>query len=714
MGRFSRRKPPLLRIDRRLILACPLHAADEMKQHACRRGPWLLAWIGLGLLADCAAIPKGQYGVNHIEWKGVKQMSRESLEACLATKEREHLSLRLGLGGSSCGDPPFDEDPPKLSFWAWPWTDWPVFDPAIFDVDKKRIARWYQARGFYDAKVTGVDYSAGDEDAGAGEHCTGDDCALTLHISVDEGLPVVVRSVTVGENTMLPMKLVRELRDAARTREGERFDEAVYDADKGRMLEIMHEHTYARAEVDGRVTMDRGKRVADVAFTVDTGPPSRFGHVTVEGSHDIPADAIIDVANIPYGDPYEQSVITDAERAVYGLGVFSAVRIESRPRDESDLVDLIIHVSPGRIETWRAGVGIMSGTLTRAGSDELFSVPEWDVHLRGAYTSQNFLGGMRKLRLEERPRLIFLDSFPGVPDSGARLGNTVIAHFEQPRFPERRTVLFSDAQWDIGPDPFLGYFRHDVVTKVGQRRKFIQQTLTVEVAAENDIYEILTKAPDTVSSYRLPFLEQTVRLDLRNDPQRATRGVYVANTVQEALTFGDYGSWHYVRVLPEARAYQKLFWNIVLAERVAFGAIFIDWASDSLDPTSQQLGPQAYRLRGGGANSNRGFLPGTLGDGIDGGKRRWEGSVEARIPLSHTLSFVVFFDTGDVSRSAHVRFDHINAATGFGLRFYTPFAPIRFDAGWRIPAWQVVGGEEPPLHVGVLPSAAHLTIGEAF
>jgi outer membrane translocation and assembly module TamA len=147
---------------------------------------------------------------------------------------------------------------------------------------------------------------------------------------------------------------------------------------------------------------------------------------------------------------------------------------------------------------------------------------------------------------------------------------------------------------------------------------------------------------------------------------------------------------------------------------VAFGALFVLDSDSALDSTSRDLGPQSYRLRGGGANSNRGFAPGTLGAGIDGGKRRWESSVELRIPLSRTFGFVLFFDTGDVNRGARVRFDHLNAATGFGLRLYTPFAAIRFDAGWRIPALQVVGAPEPPLHVGVLPSAAFLTIGEAF
>jgi len=49
-----------------------------------------------------------------------------------------------------------------------------------------------------------------------------------------------------------------------------------------------------------------------------------------------------------------------------------------------------------------------------------------------------------------------------------------------------------------------------------------------------------------------------------------------------------------------------------------------------------------------------------------------------------------------------------------GLRYFTSFAPIRLDAGWRIPGWQVIGGPEPSFEQNGWPSAVHLTIGEAF
>jgi outer membrane protein insertion porin family/translocation and assembly module TamA len=478
---------------------------------------------------------------------------------------------------------------------------------------------------------------------------------------------------------------------------------------------VLAARAYARAEVEGVVALDQVGRTARVQYDVTPGARHRFGRVRVEGQgDDIEASAIIDVAAIREGQPYDQEVIADAEGAVYALGVFSSVRIEPEFREGSDVADLVIKVRRGRTQRFRLGVGMLSGTLQHAGSGETFDVPQWDVHLLAGYDHENFLGGMRKLRIEERPRLIMLDEFPGVPSDGPELGNTVSLRFEQPRFPERRTVSYFDNQWDYGPDPFYGYFRHDLATRVGLQRAFFRQRLKVELAVEHDLYEITDPdQPDTVSSYRLPFIEQQITLDLRNDDRRPSRGFYFQSLLQEAVQL-DYGSWTYLRWLPEARAYQRLFWGLVLAERVAFGSIFILDSDPALDPTSRQVGPQTYRLRGGGANSNRGFNAGELGDGIDGGRRRWEATVELRVPLGGDLGLALFFDTGDVSRTREVQLDRLNASTGFGLRYYTEFAPIRADAGWRIPSLQRLGGDDPEIEVGVLPSAFHLTLGEAF
>jgi translocation and assembly module TamA len=358
----------------------------------------------------------------------------------------------------------------------------------------------------------------------------------------------------------------------------------------------------------------------------------------------------------------------------------------------------------------------MSGSMQRSISGETESVPRWDVHLSGVYENRNFLGGFRRLRIEDRPRLIMLREFPGI--TNPRFGNVLSVNFIQPAALERHTSLFSENTWDIGPDSYQGFFRHDLGNKLGLQRHFWRRRLYTRFAIAHDLYEITdADRPATVSDYRLPYFEQYLVFDLRNDPQRPRLGGYFSVTAQQALQLGGYGSWDYLRVAPDLRGYLPLMWDFVLAARFALGALFVMDADSALDSTSKKLGPQSYRLRGGGANSNRGFGAGKLGvgAGLEGGIRRFEGSLELRIPFGSDFGMALFGDVGDVNQGKAFRFDYLNAAVGFGLRYYTILGPIRFDAGWRVPGLQRLGSApEPRVRVKVPPSAAHLTIGQAF
>lgn len=124
-------------------------------------------------------------------------------------------------------------------------------------------------------------------------------------------------------------------------------------------------------------------------------------------------------------------------------------------------------------------------------------------------------------------------------------------------------------------------------------------------------------------------------------------------------------------------------------------------------------------MRGGGASSNRGFLAGALGVGVEGGTRRWEGSLELRVPIGQSLELAGFADVGDVSVGAY-RFSHLNTTLGYGLRYHTVIGAIRLDVGYRIPAWQRTDGSDGveddanELPFSSVPGAAHLTIGDPF
>ena len=129
---------------------------------------------------------------------------------------------------------------------------------------------------------------------------------------------------------------------------------------------------------------------------------------------------------------------------------------------------------------------------------------------------------------------------------------------------------------------------------------------------------------------------------------------------------------------------------------------------------------------------NRGFAAGGLGDpgtfaglsaanlatfdDILGGTRRWEASVELRMPLSDSLETALFLDAGDVNRLPHFRFDYLHLTVGMGIRYQTIVGPIRLDVGYRLPHLQVIGSEYPELASSGFwdRTQIHITIGEAF
>lgn len=682
-----------------------------MKQRSFARECACVGLIALGA-GGCAAVPEGQYGIETLTWKGVDQMSPDALEACLATRARDVVRLRVGLGAPGCGEPPFDSDPPDLELLSLPWSAWPVYDPAILGVDRKRIERWYHARGYYDARVERVTALVDDEQVRS-PVCEGGDCRLKVSIEVVEGEPVRVERVDLAYARAPSEAVQTQLEQRIALAPDARFDEYIYEADKARLARLLRDAAYARAEVTGRVVIDRAARTAAVTYRVDAGEPFLFGAVDVQGADRVPAELIALTADIPVGEPFSEERLDDAQRAVFALGVFSSVKLSPQPRSDGT-VTVTITVRTASMVTPSLGVGVMSGTLQRATSDEVESVPQWDVHLRAAYEHKNLFGSLQRLRIEDRPRLIMLDDFPRIPSQGPRLGNVLTLDYEQPNALERRTVVIGTASWDLGPDPFFGFFRHDVSVKVGLRRAFLKQRLSAQLSIAHDLYLIADdNAPDSVTSYRLPFLEQQVRLDLRDDGRRPQRGAYASVTVQEAARVLGYGSWDYLRVIPDGRVYLPLFFRMVLAARFTVAGMFI-WNDYGVSGPSRDLGPQAYRLRGGGANGHRGFFAGELGPGRAGGVRRWLASLELRVPLGRDVGAVVFSDAGDVSQTRRFRFTRPHTAAGLGLRYYSLLGAIRLDAAWRIPGLQRFGGGGEDVRLRAVPSAFHLTIGEAF
>ncbi len=757
----------------------------------------LAALVLAAASGGCAHIPPDRYGVRSLELEGAEVFHPTAITNCLATGDRDEVALEVGVSpAGACGELPFEAFQPSVELFPMPWSEWPLFDQVVFDQDLERIRRWYAARGHFEAEVTRVDVvpeaartddilDEDDPDPGCERLADDEGCAVDIVIEVEEGRPthVVAREIVFEGDEGLSDELRGAIREAAQLAETDRFDETLFQRSKQGMRAVLEEAGYGRAEVLGFAYVDRGAREARLRFEVRPGPRCVFGEVRVEGADGLDEEILIETTLIEAGAPYEPEVLRSAQRAVFALGAFAAVTAEPVIPDEGNVIDVDLKVQRARLDRIGFGLGVQGGVLETNGGFSQQSVPQWDLHGLVTYRHRNFLGGLRQLRIEERPRAIVLQPFPTVaftPDENGddsrvpRFGNLIKLELTQPGVFDPRTALIFTTDYDFGPDPFDLFFRHRILSGVRLERSFLRrERLFVSLGLFNEFYLVVDSAeeledeldglvvvrgadgveqtfacppidpnqimdgrlPELVcpererpANYNLMYLEQRVRLDFRDNPARPHAGFLAQVVFQEAGYFLP-SSWDYIRILPEARFYIPLPFQITLAGRFALGMLFITGADGELPTLSQDLGPRNFRLRGGGASSNRGFLPGELGDGLQGGTRLWEASLELRVPITENLELAAFADAGDVSRDPRFRFDHLQLSVGGGLRYYTILGAIRIDFAFRVAGAQFLGADErdPGARVSNVefplfsefadtewPGAVHITIGNPF
>jgi len=697
---------------------------------------------GVASALGCASVEAGRYGVSSIEITGNHAFSEPAITDCLISRERESFGLNVGLADPKCGVPPFDVSPVRLRLWRWPWTEWPTFNRAVFDRDLDGVLRFYRARGHYDARIVAVHYAPEDAARPGAGRCEGEDCRVDIRVVVDEGEPTRIGRVDIGGLEALPADVQEAARAAVLLAPGAPPDEALHDQTKRHIERELYSAGWAGARVQGKVTLNPRTRLADVEYRVAPGPHYRFGSLEVQGQRELPREVIEKAANLESGRRFDPDVLREIQAEVFALGAFSAVEVEEHLDVDAARADVSIRVTPLPPDALRVGAGVLSGAARRTETGEQQSIPQWDVHLFGRYQRRHLFGSLAQMTLEDRPRLIFNAAFPSF--ESPRPGNVVSVALSQPGWLEPRTTAFARTVWDYGPDPYLAFFRSDLFFRVGLTRGFWRRRLIATAAAQQDVFSVfdssapdpggaagqtppvnpmapamgMSAAPTLPSSYRYTYLEQDLRLDLRDSRARPSSGAYLAMNATEAPRWAG-SDWTAFRLSPEVRTYLPLPLDIVLAQRFAIAGLFVLDSNPELDALSRELGPNNYRLRGGGASSNRGFLAGRLGVGLDGGTRRWETSLELRVPIGQDWVVAGFADFGDVSRGA-LRFTHLNSSLGYGIRYYTVIGAIRLDVGYRIPRWQRSDGsdgiEERASKVLFtdLPGAVQLTIGDPF
>ena len=82
-----------------------------------------------------------------------------------------------------------------------------------------------------------------------------------------------------------------------------------------------------------------------------------------------------------------------------------------------------------------------------------------------------------------------------------------------------------------------------------------------------------------------------------------------------------------------------------------------------------------------------------------GGRSYVAATAEARIGVTETIGVVPFIDAGAVSKEMYPDFSDIRAGAGIGLRYATPFGPLRLD--FAVPLNQYENGTKYGIYAGI-------------
>ena len=425
----------------------------------------------------------------------------------------------------------------------------------------------------------------------------------------------------------------------------------ILDAEKT-LIQDREKSGHPFAKIAGRdVVADHARGVLDVSLELEAGPVAPFGQTAVEGNESVNRDFIARMAGIPDGEQYDPAALAAAEKRLRALEVFSSVTVRGGDSLSADgAVPVQVNVSERKHRYLGLGATFSStdggGVEAYWGHRNLFGRAE-KLRFEGSLSG---LGDTSQAKdLTWRGAMLF--EKPGVLGPASKFTSKLVVEQENPDAYRRFSVEgAAGVTYELTP----------------------QQTVSAGVDVE---YARLTDSFNVnLETITIALPLEYVR-DTRDNKLNPTTGTRLSLLVEPAHELN--GGATFVKLRAEASAYRALDAEkrFVAAGRLAAGSIYgADLASI----------PANRRFYAGGGGSVRGYGYQDIGP-VDaagkptGGRSVIEASAEMRIGITDTIGIVPFVDAGLVSSSQSFSGADFKVGAGVGLRYKTPFGPLRID-----------------------------------
>ena len=658
---------------------------------SCYKYLFRLLAIILILSNDAIICQEDNIELNSIDFIGNEYFSNSELAEIIISKESPNWFSQFLNSFTSFGNP--------ASY----------FDSLNLEDDLTIMRNHYKSNGFFKTKVK-ADYTI----EGNGES------EAVLVFEINEKSPSLIREYNLNGLESLDTNLLMDLQDLISIDTNIQYSENLIEENNDIIIDFLQDEGYMLIQASVPVVkVDTTLNLVDVAVNFNIGNRYRISEVRVNkggpGQNLVSDELIDEIADITPGDFYSYRELKLAQIRLYRTNLFSSAAIagsaadtsgNSVPVDIITRVGLLNELAPEIIginedNRFKLGLGLTYSNknfigdarkLTIATSAAAQNITEF---IKEANLASNNIFGYADARISlEQPFLFgrtintLLETFYTIEKrknqwNAAIYGAKLNLNFELPRY-IYLTALSTFFSWQnseyIFKENYLNDRLGDSLFTGSLTTKSTSAILGVNLVSNNtnDLlfptngYSLSILAED---GNFIPFMFSKIGNYNFSEPAYYKLVLTLTGFLPDLL-FDTFGS---KLKIGNIHAYQGNLIDIPYNQRLTAGGSnsLRGWESNELPVTdfANIVLPQ---------NPTQSEIENIARNITPGGFFLFEGSFEGRELISDKFGLALFIDYGNVwNKYNKFRLDEIAIASGFGLRYYSEFAPIRLDFGFK-------------------------------
>ncbi|MBF0537614.1 MAG: outer membrane protein assembly factor BamA [Nitrospirae bacterium] len=473
--------------------------------------------------------------------------------------------------------------------------------------------------------------------------------AITVVFDIDEGDKYNVAKVDIeGYHAFADA----EIKKLITMKTGEVFSKKILTSNIAAVSEYYSERGYATVMVTPEVVPDEQTRAVSVYLKVEEGKIYKIGRIEAFGNTKTRDKVIRRELTLDEGDIFNSKKLKRSYQNVTNLDFFDSVDFTPRPQPDTDIVDIDVKVKEKSTAFVSFGGGYSS-------IDRLIGMVQ--------FTQANVFGTGQYLKIS------------------AELGGISSLYevtYKEPWFLDK-PISLAESIYRLERD-YIDYSRRAAGTAIGVDKRFADY---YDIGAlyrfeDVNVFNVTTDAPaiitDQTGRATTSSLTPTLTRDSRDnyvDPTEGSRNsVYVTYA-------GLGGSNAFLKSGVDSLWFFPFFGPTTLSFRGRYG-----YASGLYGKNL----PIYERFYVGGISTIRGLAFGEAGPKASDGtyiggtsQMLFNGEFIFPIVSEVKLKGVVFFDTGS-SFGDGARFSEFKYTSGTGLRWISPFGPIRIEYGYNL------------------------------